>query len=165
MRAVIIPTGISTGARTVRARRSAITRKAAPAKAEAPLLSESYSASRQAYEKSGVGPEDIDLLELPDNSSWHYLQYLETCSFCDEGQAARMLRAGDTKIGGKLAVNPSGGFSSFGEAIGAQAIWQVVEASNQLRGRCGERQVPNCKVAMAQTYGLMGNSGTTIMTI
>lgn len=137
----------------------------APSKAEAPLLSESHSASRQAYEKSGIGPEDIDVLELPDNSSWHYLQYLETCGFCGEGEAAQMLRSGATKIGGKVAVCPSGGFSSFGEAIGAQAIWQVVEASNQLRGRCGERQHPNAKVAMAQTYGLMGNSGTTIMTI
>jgi acetyl-CoA acetyltransferase len=137
----------------------------APSKAEAPLLSESYSASRQAYEKSGIGPEDVDILELPDNSSWHYLQYLETCGFCGEGEAAKMFRDGDTKIDGKVAVNPSGGFSSFGEAIGAQAIWQVVEVADQLRGRCGERQVANCKVGMAQTYGLMGNSGTTILSI
>lgn len=137
----------------------------APAKAEAPLLSESYSASRQAYEKAGIGPEDVDVLELPDNSSWHYLQYLETCGFCGEGEAAKMLRDGETKIGGKVAVNPSGGFSSFGEAIGAQAIWQVVESALQLRGQCGERQVEGAKVAMAQTYGLMGNSGTTILTI
>ena len=137
----------------------------APAKAEAPLLSESYSASRQAYEKSGIGPEDIDILELPDNSSWHYLQYLETCGFCGEGEAEKMLRDGDTEIGGKVAVCPSGGFSSFGEAIGAHAIWQVVEASEQLRQKCGKRQVEGAKVAMAQTYGLMGNSGTTILTI
>lgn len=137
----------------------------APARAEAPLLSESYSASQQAYKKSGIGPEDVDVLELPDNSSWHYLQYLETCGFCGEGEAEKMLRDGQTQIGGKLAVCPSGGFSSFGEAIGAQAIWQVVEASNQLRGRCGERQVPDARVAMAQTYGLMGNSGTTILKI
>jgi acetyl-CoA acetyltransferase len=137
----------------------------APARAEAPLLSESYSASQQAYKKAGIGPEDIDVLELPDNSSWHYLQYLETCGFCGEGEAEKMLRDGQTQIGGKVAVCPSGGFSSFGEAIGAQAIWQVVEASNQLRGRCGERQVPDAKVAMAQTYGLMGNSGTTILKI
>jgi acetyl-CoA acetyltransferase len=137
----------------------------APARAEAPLLSESYSASQQAYKKAGIGPEDIDVLELPDNSSWHYLQYLETCGFCGAGEAEKMLRDGQTQIGGKVAVCPSGGFSSFGEAIGAQAIWQVVEASNQLRGRCGERQVPDAKVAMAQTYGLMGNSGTTILKI
>ena len=137
----------------------------APSKAEAPLLSESYSASRQAYEKSGIGPDEVDVLELPDNSSWHYLQYLETCGFCGEGEAAKMFRDGDTRIGGKVAVNPSGGFSSFGEAIGAQAVWQVVEASDQLRGRGGERQVPNPKVAMAQTYGLMGNSATTMLTV
>ena len=136
-----------------------------PAVPEAPMLSESYSASQQAYKKAGIGPEDVNILELPDNSSWHYLVYLETCGFCGEGEADKMLRDGETKIGGKLPVNPSGGFSSHGEALSAQALWQVIECANQLRGRCGERQVPNAKVAMAQTYGLMGNSGTTIMTI
>jgi len=137
----------------------------APAKAEAPLLSESYSASRQAYELSGIGPDDIHVLELPDNSSWHYLQYLETCGFCGEGEAERMLREGETQIGGRVAVCPSGGFSSFGEAIGAQALWQVVEVVAQLRSQAGPRQVKNAKVGMAQTYGLMGNSGTTILKI
>jgi len=136
-----------------------------PAVAEAPLLSESYSASHQAYEKAGIGPEDVDYLELPDNSSWHYLVYLECCEFCKEGEADQMLRSGETKIDGKLPTNLSGGFSSHGEAVAAQAIWQVIECANQLRGRCGERQVKNPKVAMAQTYGLMGNSGTTILTI
>jgi acetyl-CoA acetyltransferase len=137
----------------------------APAKAEAPLLSESYSASQQAYELSGIGPDDIHVLELPDNSSWHYLQYLETCGFCGEGEAERMLREGETQIGGRVAVCPSGGFSSFGEAIGAQALWQVVEVVTQLRSQAGARQVKNAKVGMAQTYGLMGNSGTTILTM
>jgi acetyl-CoA acetyltransferase len=135
----------------------------APAHAEAPLLSESYSASQQAYKQAGIGPEDIDVLELPDNSSWHYLQYLETCGFCKEGQAEKMLRDGETQIGGRLPVCPSGGFTSFGEAIGAQATWQVAEVVMQLRGQCGSRQVANAKVGMAQTYGLMGNSGTTIL--
>ena len=137
----------------------------APTKAEAPLLSESYSASQQAYKLAGIGPEDIDLLELPDNSSWHYLQYLETCGFCREGEAEKMLRDRETEIGGKIAVCPSGGFSSFGEAIGAQAAWQVVEVVMQLRGQCGARQVQNAKVGMAQTYGLMGNSGTSILKV
>ncbi|MCL2670226.1 MAG: lipid-transfer protein [Syntrophaceae bacterium] len=134
-----------------------------PAKAEAPLLSESYSASQQAYKQAGIGPEDIDVLELPDNSSWHYLQYLETCGFCKEGEAESMIREGQTQLGGRLPVCPSGGFSSFGEAIGAQATWQVAEVVMQLRGQSGSRQVVNAKVGMAQTYGLMGNSGTTIL--
>jgi len=137
----------------------------APARAEAPLLSESYSASRQAYKLSGIRPNDVDVLELPDNSSWHYLQYLETLGFCGEGEAEKMLRDGETKIGGKVAVCPSGGFSSFGEAIGVQAIWQVAEVVIQLRGLCGPRQVEKVRVGMAQTYGLMGNSGTTILKI
>jgi acetyl-CoA acetyltransferase len=137
----------------------------APAEAQAPLLSESYSASQQAYKMAGLGPEDVDVLELPDNSSWHYLQYLETCGFCKEGEAEKMLRDGETKIDSRLAVCPSGGFSSFGEAIGAQAVWQVAELVMQLRGRCGPRQVEKARVGMAQTYGLMGNSGTTILTM
>jgi len=137
----------------------------APTKAEAPLISESYSASRQAYEKAGIGPEDIDILELPDNSSWHYFQYLETCGFAKEGDAERMLREEETAIDGRVAVCPSGGFSSFGEAIGAQATWQIVELVLQLRGEAGALQVPKAKVGMAQTYGLMGNSGTTILTV
>jgi acetyl-CoA acetyltransferase len=74
-----------------------------------------------------------------------------------------MLREGETQIGGRVAVCPSGGFSSFGEAIGAQALWQVVEVVTQLRSQAGARQVKNAKVGMAQTYGLMGNSGTTIL--
>jgi len=74
-----------------------------------------------------------------------------------------MLRDGETRIGGRLPVCPSGGFTCFGEAIGAQATWQVVEVVMQLRGQCGSRQVQNAKVGMAQTYGLMGNSGTTIL--
>jgi acetyl-CoA acetyltransferase len=137
----------------------------APAEAEAPLLSESYSSSQQAYKMAGIGPEDIDVLELPDNSSWHYLQYLETCGFCGEGEAERMVKNGETKIGSRLAVCPSGGFSSFGEAIGSQAVWQVAEIVAQLRGQCGQRQAEKARVAMAQTYGLMGNSGTTILKI
>jgi acetyl-CoA acetyltransferase len=137
-----------------------------PAVPEAPMLSESYSASQQCYEKAGIGPEDIQYLELPDNSSWHYLVYLECCKFCEEGGADKMLRDGETKIDGRLPTNLSGGFSSNGEAVAAQALWQVIECANQLRGRCGERQVQkDLKVAMAQTYGLMGNSGTTILTI
>ena len=137
-----------------------------PSGSETPMLSESYSASRQCYEKAGIGPEDIEYLELPDNSSWHYLVYLECCGFCGEGEADKMLRDGETEIDGKLPTNMSGGFSSHGEAVAAQAIWQVIECANQLRGRAGARQVQkDLKVAMAQTYGLMGNSGTTILTI
>jgi acetyl-CoA acetyltransferase len=91
--------------------------------------------ARALSQSSGYGPEDIDVLELPDNSSWHYLVYLETCGFCKEGEADKMLRDDETKIGGKLPVNPSGGFSSHGEALSAQALWQVMNIT-KLDGTC-----------------------------
>jgi len=131
----------------------------------APGLSESYMACQMAYKQSGIGPEDIDFVELPDNSSWHYLQYIETMGFCGPGEADRLVEEGETLIGGKLPVCPSGGASSFGEAVAAQGLLQICEIVTQLRGHAGERQVEKAKVGIAQTYGMMGNSATAILKI
>jgi acetyl-CoA acetyltransferase len=136
-----------------------------PAKATAPLLSESYVAARMAYETAGIGPEDIDFVELPDNSSWHYLQYPETLGFWGPGQTERMLDEEKTGLNGKLPINTSGGIASFGEAVGAQGLLQIYEVVTQLRGQAGDRQVKGAKVGMTQTYGQMGNSATTILKI
>ncbi|MGP8051667.1 MAG: thiolase C-terminal domain-containing protein [Desulfobaccales bacterium] len=133
------------------------------AKPEGPRLSESVSSSRQAYEMSGVGPKDIDFLELPDNSSWHYLEYLEALGFCEPGEADRLLEDGETLIGGKIPVCPSGGLSSFGEAVSAHGLLQIYELVTQLRGEAGDRQVNGARVGMAQTYGAKGNSASVIM--
>jgi acetyl-CoA acetyltransferase len=135
----------------------------APAEAEAPLLSESYSAAQQAFKEAGIGPEDVDFVELPDNSSWHYLQYLETLGFCQPGEADHLLEQGDTLIGGKIPVCPSGGAASFGEAIGSQGLAQICEVVWQLRSQAGKRQVEGAKVGMAQTYGMLGNSASAIL--
>jgi acetyl-CoA acetyltransferase len=137
---------------------------ASPVQGVAPLLSESYTASQMAYQKAGIGPEDVDFVEVPDNSSWHYLQYLETLGLCGPGEADGMLERGETVLGGKLPVCPSGGAASFGEAISAQGLLQVCELVTQLRGQAGPRQVPNAKVGLAQTYGQLGNSSTAILT-
>jgi len=134
-----------------------------PTEGTAPILSESYMSARMAYDLAGIGPEDIDFVEVPDNSSWHYLQYLETMGFCGPGEADRMLDEGQTMIGGKLPVCPSGGASSFGEAVAAQGLLQVAELVTQLRGEAGDRQVDNAKVGMAQTYGMLGNSAAVIL--
>jgi acetyl-CoA acetyltransferase len=136
---------------------------ASTAAAEAPLLSESFSSSRQAYEQAGIGPDELDLVELPDNSSWHYLQYMETMQLCGPGEADELLRAGETAIGGKIPICPSGGVSSFGEALAAQGLAQICELVWQLRGQAGVRQVPNAKVGMGQTYGMAGNSAAAIL--
>jgi len=134
-----------------------------PTEGTAPLLSESYQSARMAFEQASIGPEDIDFVELPDNSAWHYLQYLETMGFCGPGEADQMLDAGDTVLGGKLPVCPSGGASSFGEAVAAQGLLQINELVLQLRGQAGKRQVEGAKVGMAQTYGMGGNSAAAIL--
>ena len=135
-----------------------------PAVGTAPLLSESWASARMAYEKAGVGPEDIDFVEVPDNSAWHYLQYIETLGFCEPGEADRMLMNGDTLIGGKLPVCPSGGASSFGEAVSAEGLLQIIELVIQLRGEAGARQVEGARIGMSQTYGQLGNSSSAILT-
>ncbi|MFC2039345.1 lipid-transfer protein [Chloroflexota bacterium] len=129
----------------------------------APLLSESAMAARMAYTQAGIGPEDVDLVELPDNSSWHYLQYLETMGFCNPGEAERLLDEEATQIGGKLPICPSGGAASFGEAVAAQGLAQVCELVWQLRHQAGSRQVEGAKVGMAQVYGAQGNNAAVIL--
>ena len=131
------------------------------AKPTAPRLSESVSSSKQAYEKAGIGPKDVDVLELPDNSSWHFLEYLELLDFCKPGEADKVAQTEVAKVG-KTVICPSGGASSLGEAVSAQGLAMICECVWQLRGQAGERQVKNAKVAMSQTYGMLGNSGCAI---
>ncbi len=138
---------------------------AAPPKTDVPMLSESYMSSQMAYRTSGIGPEEMDLVELPDNSSWHYLQYLETLGFCGPGEAEQLLASGETELAGKIPVNPSGGMACFGEAVSAQGLLQIHEVVKQLRGECGERQVQGAKVGMAQTYGMLGNSAAAVFKV
>ena len=135
----------------------------APAKAEASVISESYMASRYAYEMAGMGPKDMDFVEMPDNSPWHYLQYLETLGFCGEGEADRLLEEGQTVIGGSIPVCPSGGASSIGEALNAQGLAGICEIVWQLREEAGARQVEGAKAAFSQTYGQLGNSAAAIL--
>jgi len=128
-----------------------------------PEISETVMGVKQAYEQSGMGPEDIDFIELPDNSSWHYLVYLDTVLQAEPGTAERMVRAGDTTIGGKFPVNPSGGMTSLGEAFPAQGEAQVHEITLQFRGQAGPRQIEGAKAAMATVYGAAGNNATVIL--
>jgi len=137
----------------------------APAVAKAPLLSDAVKAFNEAYAEAGVGPTDLSFAEMPDNSSWHYFAYLEAASICKQGEAESLVRKGDTAIGGRIPICPSGGPSSMGEAYPAQGIAQVCEMTWQLRGQCGQRQVENAKVALGQTYGAQGNSSAIIMQV
>ena len=131
-----------------------------------PRLSESRNSIERIYKKAGRKPEDIDIIELPDNSSWHYFAYLDCILNLDAGESEKMLRKGETDpLTGKIPVCPSGGLGAFGEAVVAQGLAQVCELVWQLRGEAGDRQVKKdrLKVALAQTYGYAGNNAACIL--
>ena len=129
------------------------------------ILTESRNSIAAAYKMSGRKPEDVQLIELPDNSSWHYFAYLDCILQAKDGEAEKLLRSGKVDpISGDLPVCTSGGIGSSGEAVVAQGLFQIYELIKQLRGEAGERQVKNnLKVALAQTYGYAGNNAACIL--
>jgi acetyl-CoA acetyltransferase len=114
-------------------------------------------------EKAGIGPDGIDLIELQDNTVYYELSFPEEWGFCEPGEAESLLESGATLPTGRLPINPSGGFISFGEATTAQGLFQICELGWQLRGDAGARQVAKAKVGLAQTLGLGGNGTATIL--
>ncbi|CAI5441392.1 unnamed protein product [Caenorhabditis angaria] len=108
------------------------------------------------YRKTGLTPNDVQAIELHDCFAPNELITYEAIGLCPEGQGHHIVDRGDNTYGGKWVINPSGGLISKGHPIGATGIAQVVELSNQLRGKCGKRQVPNCKVAMQHNIGIGG---------
>ena len=121
------------------------------------------SIAAAAYEEAGLGPEDLDLAEVYDLSSALELDWCENIGLCKPGEAERLLNDGDTTVGGKIPVNPSGGLACFGEAVPAQAIAQVCELVWQLRGDAGERQVQGAKVGLTVNQGLFGHGSSVIV--
>jgi acetyl-CoA acetyltransferase len=112
---------------------------------------------------AGIGPADVDVVEIADNSVWQVLAWPEMLGFFEPGQSDWMLTHGEMDIGGKLPVNPSGGFLSFGEATTAQGLLQVCELTWQLRGQAAGRQVPGAKVAMTAILGLGANGASIVL--
>lgn len=120
------------------------------------------SIARAAYEEAGVGPEDLSLAEVYDLSTALELQWYEDLGLCGEGEGAKLLREGATAPGGHIPVNTSGGLSSFGEAVPAQAIAQVCELTWQLRGEAGDRQVEHARVGITANQGLFGHGSAVV---
>ncbi len=121
------------------------------------LDSVSLSASR-AFEMAGVSTADIDVAEVHDCFSIAELCVLEAMGFAKPGGAAELTRAGETKLGGRIPVNTSGGLKSKGHPVGATGIAQAVEILEQLRGEAGKRQVRNATIGLAQNMGGSGAS-------
>jgi acetyl-CoA acetyltransferase len=110
-------------------------------------------AAAVAYERAGIGPEDLDVLEVHDAAAPAELMTYEELGLCAPGEGPALLRSGETRLGGRRVVNPSGGLLSKGHPIGATGCGQLVELTDQLRHRCGPRQVPGARVALAENGG------------
>ena len=110
----------------------------------------------KVYEKAGVGPKDVDVVELHDCFTANELLTYEGLGLCKEGEAEKFIEAGDNTYGGKYVTNPSGGLLSKGHPLGATGLAQCTELVWQLRGTAEKRQVPNAKVALQHNLGLGG---------
>jgi acetyl-CoA acetyltransferase len=118
-----------------------------------------------AYEEAGIDPGDVSLAEVYDLSTALELDWIEDLALCKRGEAEHLLRSGDTTIGGRIPVNPSGGLACFGEAVPAQALAQVCEVTWQLRGQAQGRQVEDAKVGITANQGLFGHGSSVILSV
>jgi acetyl-CoA acetyltransferase len=121
------------------------------------------SIAHAAYEEAGIAPEDVSLAEVYDLSTALELDWMEDIGLCKRGEAETLLRAGETTIGGRIPVNPSGGLACFGEAVPAQALAQVCEVTWQLRGRAAGRQVEGARVGITANQGLFGHGSSVLL--
>lgn len=116
--------------------------------------------SRQVYEEAGVGPGDVDVIELHDASSPGEILAYEYLGLCPKGEGGRLVQDGVTKLGGRQPVNTSGGLLRKGHPVGATGVAQIVELTEQLQGRSGARQVQGARLGLAQNGG--GNIGVDV---
>jgi acetyl-CoA acetyltransferase len=121
------------------------------------------SIAQAAYEEAGVDPSDVDLAEVYDLSTALELDWIEDLALCKPGEAESLLRAGETTVGGRIPVNPSGGLACFGEAVPAQALAQVCEVTWQLRGQAAGRQVEGARVGITANQGLFGHGSSVLL--
>jgi acetyl-CoA C-acetyltransferase len=127
-----------------------------------PLNCEAIRHSAQgAFKQAGVGPREIDLLELHDAFSIVSALSLEASGFVDPGRALAFALEGNISIGGALPCSTRGGLKARGHPVGASGVYQIVEAVEQLRGKAGDSQVKDCEVAMAQSVGGMASLAVT----
>jgi acetyl-CoA acetyltransferase len=109
--------------------------------------------ARDAYERAGIGPEDVSLAEVHDCFSIAEALRVEGCELFPRGEYLQAVERGEAAIGGRLPVNPSGGLLGKGHPLGATGVAQVVEIVRQLRGEAGDRQVEGAKVGLAHCRG------------
>ena len=120
------------------------------------------AAARQVYEAAGIGPEDVDVVELHDCFAQNELISYEALGLCPEGGGARFVADGDNTYGGRYVTNPSGGLLSKGHPLGATGLAQCYELVRQLRGTADDRQVEGARVGLQHNLGLGGACVVTL---
>jgi acetyl-CoA acyltransferase len=120
-------------------------------------------AAKKAYEMAGLGPDDIDLVELHDCFATAEILHYENLGLCKDGEAGRMIDEGHVALGGRIPVNVSGGLLSKGHPLGATGIANIYEVSTHLRGEAGKRQVEGARIGMTHVIGLGSACGIHIL--
>ena len=120
------------------------------------------AAAKDVYEQAGIGPEEVDVVELHDCFTANELITYEGLGLTPEGTAEKFIEDGDNTYGGKVVTNPSGGLLSKGHPLGATGLAQCAELTWQLRGQCGVRQVEGAKVGLQHNIGLGGAAVVTL---
>jgi acetyl-CoA acetyltransferase len=120
------------------------------------------AAARALYDQAGIGPDELDVVELHDCFAQNELITYEALGLCREGDAAAFIDAGDNTYGGKTVTNPSGGLLSKGHPLGATGLAQCFELTHQLRGSAGQRQVQDARIGLQHNLGLGGACVVTL---
>ena len=122
-------------------------------------------ASNAAYAMAGIGPQDIGVAEVHDATAFGELYQTEQMGFCPIGEGGKFAEKGETSLGGKIPINPSGGLMARGHPIGASGLAQIYELVTHLRGEADQRQVSGCRIAMAENGGGFLGMGEAAMAI
>lgn len=120
-------------------------------------------AAKEAYERAGIGPEDLDLVELHDCFATAEILHYENLGLCGDGEAGRMIDEGQVALGGRIPVNVSGGLLSKGHPLGATGIANIYEVTTHLRGEAGKRQVEGARIGLTHVIGLGSACGIHVL--
>ncbi|MFC1821776.1 thiolase family protein [Thermodesulfobacteriota bacterium] len=140
--------------RAIRVVSSVSTSEIIPEAGQSAVTEQTRQCAARAYKEADMGPDQMDIIEVHDAFTIEELMYTEALGLCEEGEGARLLASGATKIGGRCAVSPSGGLLAMGHPFGPTGIGQIVEITRQLRGEAGPRQHPDAHYGLAHMVGI-----------
>ena len=126
-------------------------------------LQATVRAAKKAYRMAGIGPEDVDIVELHDAFTILGVIHLEDLGFAKKGEGWKLVKEGEIEPGGKIPANLMGGLKARGHPVGATGLYEIYDVATQLLGRAGKNQVEGAEIGLAQNVGGVG--GTVAVTI